>query len=109
MEAPRSTAIRLSGTPGWTGVIGGIGAPPLFRRRLFARFQSHVRLRNRIRLRAELNMALLASLHGDLMPHVFGGRGLAPYRLLDGVLSLTPAWNGPSGQHLGVVLGLGGV
>ena len=63
-------------------------------------------LRNQVRMRAGLNTALLTtSLHGDRLPLVSGDGGIAFWRLL----SLSLAWESPPGQHLCVVLGLGGV
>ena len=60
---------------------------------------------NRVWPRAELNTALITSLHGDRLPLVSDGGGVDFWCLL----SLSPAWESPSGQHLCVVLGLGGV
>ena len=64
-------------------------------------------LRNSIRLGAELDMAPIVSLRGDLLPHVSGGQGITLWHRPDGLLYLSLAWGGPSGQHLGVVHGLG--
>ena len=62
-----------------------------------------------IRLGAELDMAPIASLQGDLLPHVSGGRGITLWRHPDGLLYLSLAWEGPLGQHLVIFLGLGRV
>ena len=51
-------------------------------------------------------MAPIASIHGDLLPHVSGGQGFTLWRRPDGLLRLSLAWD-PSGQHLGVIHGLG--
>ena len=73
---------------------------------MLVRFRSRIGLRDRIWPGAELDVAPIASLHGDLLPHVSGGQSLALWRRLDGLLCLSLAED-PSGQHLGVIHGPG--
>ena len=72
-------------------------AHPLLQRGLLARLQSHLGIRNRIRLRAELDVALFANLHGDRLSCVSGSGGLALWRLPDSVLGSSPLRSGPPG------------